>query len=279
MIAVLISTTYKRLPNIKPNQFPNSDGFNYIISCQGEKEYNDDFYISHLNKVLTNGKYILLHLNKSGLSNNRNNCLNYFIKNDTDSTHCYIADDDISIIKENLLALKNIAIKNNIDLAIGKIITDNVNKREYKNYPDKQFSFSLISASKISSVEMLISKSILLKTKIEFDKNFGLGASFPSGEEYIFSTDIIKNKGKVCFFPINICIHPMESSGKDFFSSQDKIQAKGAMLCRIFGSKKAKFLALVWAIKKYTTYKKHIGFFYFKKTLFSGIENFSSLNK
>ncbi|APG51984.1 hypothetical protein L3033_002800 [Providencia stuartii] len=279
MIAILISTTYKRLSNIQSHQFPVSDKLNYIISCQGEKEHNDDFYISHLDKVFSSNSYVLLHLKKSGLSNNRNNCLSYFIKNDTNSTHCYIADDDISIIKENLFTLKDIASKNNIDLAIGKVITDNESKIEYKNYPDKQFFFSLISASKISSVEMLISKSILLKTKVEFDKNFGLGTTFPSGEEYIFSTDIIKKKGKVCFFPINICIHPMESSGKDFFSSRDKIQAKGAMLCRIFGSKKAKLLALIWAIKKHTVYKKYISFFSFKKTLFSGIENFSSLNK
>lgn len=44
MLIIAISTLFSRLSNIKREQFPINERVKYVISCQGEKKYDDEYY-------------------------------------------------------------------------------------------------------------------------------------------------------------------------------------------------------------------------------------------
>lgn len=103
--------------------------------------------------------------------------------------------------------------------------------------------------------------SLFFSKNILFDSRFGLGSIYPSGEEFIFLNDLISAGAKVDFSPIILCKHPPLSSGDDFYSSQYKIMAKGAMLKRVFPSYMCYPMIIMFAIKKYRAYRDSVSFF------------------
>ncbi|MEY0095239.1 hypothetical protein AB7W34_19670 [Providencia rettgeri] len=267
MLIIAISTLFSRLSNIKREQFPINERVKYVISCQGEKKYDDEYYQLKLVELFGHDVMWGEEL-KSGLSNNRNNALQLVFNHYSEpDSYVYICDDDISPNLEGLfLAIEAMKV-DKLTCLTGIIKTKNGDFKNYCHYP---YQHTKLSAAKVCSVEILINIDLIKYSNIFFDPIFGLGTNYPSGEEFIFLTDIISKGGKVGYRPINLCTHPPVSSGDDFYSNNDKIIAKGAMFKRVFSFPLYYIMIIAFAIKKHKEYKKNISFFGFLKQILIG---------
>jgi hypothetical protein len=264
MIAINVCTTTERALFIQKEQFPKNDLFVYYISVQGTSDTDSRaLIVEHLSYVIS--RPCVSFNSNTGLSNNRNNALVTSLKN-LNVNYIYIADDDIKIRAKNLINATNFAEINQSSLVSGMVSTP---KGMYKKYPNSKIKLNIFSVAKVSSVEMIISADLIRKKSIFFNEQFGLGAKYTSGEEYILSTSILRVGGDCVFLPIILCEHPPESSGKDFFSDVTKIQAKGAMFKSIFGLK-AYIFCIYFSLSKYKAYKKNISFMFFLINIFKG---------
>ncbi|MGI9533099.1 hypothetical protein, partial [Lutimonas sp.] len=127
---------------------------------------------------------------------------------------------------------------------------------------------------KVSSVEIAFRSDSILKNNLKFDEKFGLGSTFPTGEEAIFLSDALKKGLKIKYVPIPIVQHPKESSGYNYTNNYSLIMGKGAMLCRIFGWK-AYVISIAFALKKYKL--SSISLIKFIQIMFEGISSYKRL--
>jgi GT2 family glycosyltransferase len=104
----------------------------------------------------------------------------------------------------------------------------------FKTYRDEKFHHTKRTAISTSSVELVFRKKILTERGLKFDELFGVNAKFPCGEEAVLVGQILDLGLEALYVPIPICIHPEESSGKDY-DRNDLLLAKGAMIKRLFG--------------------------------------------
>ena len=144
-----------------------------------------------------------------------------------------------------------------------------------KNYMKKPFWMNQRDIMKVSSVEIAFKAKSILDNNILFDESFGLGSTFPTGEEAIFLSGALEKGLKIKFVPRTIVIHPRYSSGHLFEDNQELIVAKGAMLQRIFGNK-AFGITIIFALKKYR--KSSESFLNFVRLMFKGISSFKELH-
>lgn len=119
----------------------------------------------------------------------------------------------------------------------------------FKKYPPRARRHTARSIMRVSSWEIALRMESIRAAGLRFDERFGLGATFPTGEENIFLIDALRHGLSLRYEPQVIAVHPAESSGADF-STVDAVHAKGAAFRRMFG---AAFLpvALAFAGKKY----------------------------
>ncbi|MCW2257105.1 hypothetical protein M2263_003196 [Providencia alcalifaciens] len=273
MLVITISTLFHRLEKIKPGQFPINENLRYVISCQGEKDHDHDYYESHLT-TLFGLNVIWGEELKPGLANNRNNALKLACDNFAHlGSYIYICDDDIIPSLDGLLNAVEVMNAKNLACLTGIIATEDGLFKKYNNLP---YRHTKLSAAKICSVEILVNLDFIIDNKIFFDNQFGLGSKYPSGEEFILINDIIAMGGRVDFYPIQVCIHPPLSSGDDFYSSDHKIMAKGAMLKRVFVFPLYYILIIAFAIKKYKVYRHRISLLQF---LYKMLKGTMGLNK
>jgi len=271
MLIITISTLFERLAKIQINQFPKHENIKYVISCQGEKKYNDGYYLTQIKDIFGEDVICGWEL-KPGLSNNRNNAIKLACEYYKDTgSYIYICDDDVTPNIDGLLTSAHMMMNKKINCITGIITTD---YGYFKNYPNASYEITKFSAARVSSVEIMIDLDFLCKHEVFFDSDFGLGSKYPSGEEYIFITDILKKKGIAYYHPIEFCSHPPVSSGSDFYTSNIKIMSKGAMLKRIFKFPISHILMLVFSLKKYNKYKHHISFLNFVNIILQGAKGY-----
>lgn len=267
MITVAISTMYSRLEAIQPEQFPYDERVTYVISCQGDKIYDSTFYEKKIKSLFGSSCYFIL-LDGYGLSKNRNAAIKLAskIKN---CEYIYIADDDIYVDINGICIIASKLKNSSFDFCVGKISTSN---GFFKNYANYEYKITRLRAAKISSVELMISAYMITKYDIIFDERFGLGSTYPSGEELIYCCDAISNKLKGVYFPIVLSMHSPESSGQNFYSNHQKIVAKGAMFKRAFGPLRGLLLILIFSLKKYPKYRRNISFWFFLLYMYKGFK-------
>ncbi|MDX1586416.1 MAG: glycosyltransferase [Balneolaceae bacterium] len=146
---------------------------------------------------------------------------------------CLISDDDI-IFKENADQKIIQAFEDN---PLADIITFQVETpdgKPYKEYPRKRHWHDMQSLMNVSSVEIAFRRGKILQTDLFFDEDFGLGSTFPTGEEYIFLTDALKKGLNILYLPIPIVVHP-KKDWVSVISDKRLYKAKGAMFYRVFG--------------------------------------------
>lgn len=272
MIGILISTMASRVDNLIESHFPTDKAIQYFIVIQGCANAEEKKIRDRVGDKMPNA--LVFFLDKIGLANNRNHCLELACsKNELD--YVYIADDDIKInISEVKLLVKKM-VNDGVDLGAGRVSSST---GWFKNYIGNEYDIKLVQAAKISSVEMILKVDFIKDNNIRFDSLFGLGSHFPSGEEFIFVSDVLKTKGKARYYPITLCEHPPISSGKDFFTNHKKIEAKGAMLYRVFGFYSYIYM-FVFALKKYKLYRSEINFFKFLYFMIKGASVYKSFSK
>ncbi|MBX6969485.1 glycosyltransferase family 2 protein [Providencia rettgeri] len=238
---VLISTLNDGLFNIKLHP-----DFNYLIIHQitNNKDYSN--FISHI--VSTRVRYI--PSNTIGLSISRNIALSNSI-----GEYLWIMDDDVLIYSDALEKLNNlIKTKPNQDMYIL-----NFSQTELKNETIEYKKANKYNAMSICSINMLLTKDTAKNHK--FNTNFGLGTNYPSGEEYIFSIELINKNKKILITNEYFSCHPELSSGNDFYSSPNRLHAKLKMFLVCYGSIKGRFIYLLFVIKKTNILIKNKAFF------------------
>jgi glycosyltransferase involved in cell wall biosynthesis len=146
---------------------------------------------------------------------------------------CLISDDDLEYlesIEDNILN----KFKEYQDADIITFCIKTPDNKPYKKYKDNIFWHTKRTIMSVSSVEIAFRLDSINRVNLRFDENFGLGSQFPTGEEIIFLSDALDNGLKILYVPIDIVIHPIESSGKNYHNI-NLIEAKGAMFYRLFG--------------------------------------------
>jgi len=103
-----------------------------------------------------------------------------------------------------------------------------------KSYPANSHQLKLTNSAKAATYEMMIRTSDIKAAGIEFDENFGAGATNYLGDEYIFIADALRSGLKGQFEPIVIATHPSESSGS-LRNSQSDRKARAKVFSRVFG--------------------------------------------
>ena len=198
---------------------------------------------------------------EKGLSKSRNKAIEK-----SDAEICLISDDDVQYKND----IENIILRsflNNKDADIITFQIETPDGKKYKNYKKESFWHTKKTLMSVSSIEIAFRRESIINNNIKFDENFGLGTSFPTGEEIIFLTDALKKGLKILYIPIPIVIHPLESSGKDY-DNEILIKAKGAMFYRIFGNL-GYIVSVIFAFKKYKLSK--YSFLKFTNLMFKGI--------
>ncbi|WP_323997551.1 glycosyl transferase [Aeromonas dhakensis] len=267
MLIIAISTLFKRLDGIKKEQFPSNENIKYVISCQGKKEHDDAYYESYL-RAIFGDDVVWGEAPTSGLSNNRNNAIKLALESKSETErYLYICDDDITLSVDGLLDAIGVMRERKLSCLTGIVATDD---GFFRNYSNQTYSHSRLSAARVCSVEIVVDLEFVFSKNILFDSRFGLGSIYPSGEEFIFLNDLISAGAKVDFSPIILCKHPPLSSGDDFYSSQYKIMAKGAMLKRVFPSYICYPMIIMFAIKKYRAYRDSVSFLKFCNNMIKG---------
>ncbi|HGS4462852.1 TPA: glycosyl transferase [Vibrio metschnikovii] len=269
MIIVLISTMYHRLLEINANQFLQDDEIYYIISCQGTPEFDFDVYKNKINDIFGNINISYSFIEGYGLSKNRNTAIDKLLELDIDSEYLYIADDDIVLCLDGIKHAVKFASENHLDMVAGKIATLDMTDHK-ENYSSMSFPLTKFNATRVSSVEMILSLATVKKYKLRFDEKFGLGSQYPSGEEYIFTSDLLSHGCKAYFYPVYLCKHPPVTSGHDFYSTPEKIMAKGAMFRRVFGIFGTAIICTVFTFKKYPLFYKNINVAHFYCNIMKG---------
>lgn len=174
-----------------------------------------------------------------GISRSRN----FAIRN-SESEYLYFMDDDTEIYPNEIYDLCQRMRVDKVAAATAEFIYVDGTKKNYRSYVHRHTKVSL---ARVSSIEICINRK--MTTGVYFDERFGLGAKYPSGEEYIYLNSLLQRGRDIFHYPIITSVHPVITSGQDFFSSADKILAKKMMIIEIF-PKLHFFVRLLFVMKK-----------------------------
>lgn len=189
----------------------------YIVIDQGEKV--------SCSKSTLDGYHFT---NSRGLSLSRNEALRL-----CDTKYLLFADDDVTHIDEGVQQIVDEFERTGADILTFMIRTPE--GIPFKHYKDHPFKHNRSSLFKVNSIEIAVKVNAVRSAGLRFDPRFGLGAQYPTGEEIIFLQDACRVGLDIRFSPINIVVHPKESSGSNLLGNDVLILAKGAMFVRIFG--------------------------------------------
>lgn len=257
MITALISTVGPRIKNLSlPPLHPN---VRYVVVQQS---FNG-FFESLPSVLLNRSDVKLIRCDRLGLSVSRN----LGIQN-IETDYCQIYDDDVAIDLQHLLSLPGLFHIFGAQVITGSFQFSNGNLP--KIYKDSPFRRNLLSCMQVSSVEIAFDVSFIRKNGILFNEQFGLGAKYPSGEEFIFLSNLIRIGAEVWFIPSSTCIHPPMTSGLSFYKNDKSIVAKRSMFKEVFGTL-GFFFTVLFALKKAPLVCLNGGnYFRFLKVLFFG---------
>ncbi|WP_158520539.1 glycosyltransferase [Wohlfahrtiimonas sp. G9077] len=185
--------------------------------------------------------------NTSGLSISRN----IGIENAT-GDYIWIMDDDVEIYSDAKEVLQKYIVNHNADIYV--LNYDSDKKKIQHNYLyEKKLNY--LSTMSVSSIKMLIKRTAI--GSMRFDEDFGLGGKFPSGEEYIFCCNMLKQDKIIWQTNLTTCFHPSVTSGQDFYSTPLKLATKKHMFMRAHNTYIGFFLYILFLIKKLPTITKN----------------------
>ena len=169
----------------------------------------------------------LIQSDQPGLARSRNLALSA-----ASASLVIIADDDIKYLPQAFDRIMQAAEQ----LPQASAITFrfiNEHGQHRKRYPDGIIQRSYRNFFKVSSVELVLRREALLRSKVRFDERFGLGAQYPVSEENIFLVDLHRAGEPIYFYPADILMHPYETSGGNW--DLGYLHARGALFKRVFG--------------------------------------------
>lgn len=254
---LLISTMHKNTDEVLQMLEKSNVKCNALVVVQGDIEGYEEINLD--------GQTIRIFFStERGLSKSRNVAIL-----NSNADYAFIMDDDVIVDNHAFLEIAKLANRDSIDVVTCRF--SYVSGDISKPYSDVAFCHNYISSASVSSIEIGFNVKSIREYQIKFDENFGLGTELPSGEEYIFITDCLRQGLKVKYLPINIGFHPNETSGMDFYTSPEKVLAKREMLKRIFTWKSPLFIVAFW-LKKLPVVVKAGYCLGFTKTILLGVK-------
>ena len=252
-IDVCISTIDAGLENLV-NRLPESLGVTYRVGLQTsvQRAHSTPLPAEWQTYADARDDIVLHHLHGTGLSKSRNDLIEL-----SDAEMIMFADDDIDYILGFEARLREAYEQ------VGEadvIVFPYESPRPAKSKSDKLYKHNVVTAARVSSIEITARRAALIDTGIRFDERFGLGTNQPSGEEYIFIVDLIRAGKKAFNYPIALVRHFHEASGPSYYLTPDKIATKGAMFKRATSAPLSWLLILLFAMKKYPEYRRSVGF-------------------
>lgn len=220
---------------------PFQERVKYVVSWQEHRNAPIPESISDRPDV------VVSRLDRSGLSNNRNNALRH-----CDSEIVLIADDDLEYSKHSFIGvIKAFEDNPKMDLA-----TFRVKFPKPKNYPSDgcRLGDPMPKGYFVTSMEIAFRRTSI--GNLEFNPNLGIGApELLCGEEEIFVYEAIK-RGLKCFHVgKEICCHPGVTSGNKVAGGV--LMGQGYVIRRLYPVTGLPRLILkAWRIRK----KEAIGF-------------------
>lgn len=218
-----------------------------LFNCEFRKDYNylvihqinnGKDYSQYISTFPSNVRYITSF--DLGLSKSRNLALEH-----TTADYLWIMDDDV-LIHDRAYPYFNNIIDKYPDYGMYVVSHSHLDIEFLSG--DKYQILTEISAANVSSIDMIINRSLC--GSIRFNEKFGLGTDFPSGEEYIFTCNLLSAGHKVLKSRTVCTYHPLISSGQDFYSTPNKLKAKLEMFKAATGLLKGYIYYFAFIIKK-----------------------------
>ena len=191
-------------------------GVSYLIIHQKPNEGN--FFLRNREDVT------YIPTDSIGISSSRN----LGIENNK-SDYLYFMDDDTIIYPEGIVHICQLMRTDAVDVATCMFKYMNGSSKSYRK---NAFDHNIYSLAKVSSIEICVNSKTT--REVFFNQSFGLGAEYPSGEEYIYLATLLRAGKKIRFYPIATSTHPDVTSGQDFYSTKNKILAKKVMIEKVF---------------------------------------------
>lgn len=248
---ILISTFGQRMPHIATILLPEEIGVHYYI-CHQNVPSN-----TAMPDFINRNDVTYIASDTIGVAKSRN----ILIKRAT-ADIIYFCDDDVRLREDIYTLLVNQHQKFSDNVILFSIKDDNGSFR--KNYPREIIKKTRMNILSVGTIEI----SIKNKKVPEFPEDMGAGSNLPIGDEAVFLSRVLADKGTILFFPETIAFHPMESTG--LVPDARSVIARGVTLKRVFGIM-APFLAIVFFIKRRSLFKIPQGFIHSVRLLMKGV--------
>ncbi len=213
-VTVAISTYGDRAYDVEP---PAAAGLHYMILVQQAPRD-----LAPVNRP----DVTWIQLETIGLSHSRNAALDYCT-----TPYLLFADDDHELSHDGISALATaLAADPGLAFAIG------VRGRADSHPPVLRTASDVRrwNIGRVCAPELMLRCADMKALGIRFDTNFGVGARYPSGEDYIFVCDMLKAGAQGRSFPIITGYHKTPSTGDDW-SDVTLLDARRRVLSRVFG--------------------------------------------
>lgn len=257
--------TYKPegIRRLADSNLPEIESVRYVVSWQNHQ--NAPIPDSLIRKDID-----IYRFDGTGLSANRNNALEK-----CNADIILISDDDLTYIPKGIEAIIN-TYQNNPDLDFASFICVHDSDR-IMPLKATRLDIPLPKGYSICSCDMSFRKESILQSGIKFHPLLGLNSpEMHSGEDDFFLLCAIK-KGLNCkFFPIEICIHPHESTGTKSKMTAANVRGSGCIIALTYPySWMPRVLLKAWRLYR----RGQFGFFKGIKTLMEGVMKSSDVRK
>lgn len=209
------------LNRIARGNHPAADGVEYLVSWQTGDAGESEIPVS-----LRRPDMKIYPSSTKGLSVNRN----LAIEKST-APLLLIGDDDVSYSREGLeTVIEAFGSHPDCDLLTFRYRSDS----HPRFYPDEECSIFIPHKRYfVCSIEIAF-RSSSIKDRIRFNENFGIGATFPAGEEDIFLNDCKRMGLKGVHIPVEIERHEGPTTSDRYLMSVSRPMTKGAVLLRLY---------------------------------------------
>ncbi|MDE6741808.1 MAG: glycosyltransferase [Muribaculaceae bacterium] len=212
--------TYGRdgIERVARSSHPEVDGVEYLVSWQteGQQPYP---------KNLDRKDFKIITTDTKGLSVNRNIALAM-----ASAPVLLISDDDVDYTEEGLReVLDTFKNLNNVDIATFRYVSSS----HSKSYPSTQCDLASPAKGYFPTSFEIAFRRTSVQGTVWFNENFGIGATFPSGEEDIFLRDCLDIGLKGLFLPITIARHDGTTTSDRNLMLPSRPLTKGAVFRRL----------------------------------------------
>ncbi|MCM3727693.1 glycosyltransferase family 2 protein [Neobacillus cucumis] len=239
LLESLKNQTYKNLQIIVVSQD------NHSMVERNIEPFNDNLFIKHVK------------LSQKGLSKARNAAIP-FITGDIVT----FSDDDCWYPDNAFESVINVFQENHSksDVICFQIFDPNLNQyyKMYSDFSNEKLNFRQIFQK--SSIEIFIRLDRIKTEDLVFNEEFGLGAKYPSGEENILLSQLLRKEYTISYINQVIVYHAKPS--KESRLNLKAFQSKGPLFKEIFGPYIGFLMLTALFVKKFKELDRPLNFYY-----------------